>query len=57
MASVSITHRWADGSGTHVKVTVDPSYPDAVNEAKANAVAAMKDMLGDLAEVEPDGEG
>lgn len=48
MASVSITHRWADGSGTHVKVRVEDSFPDCVAEAKANAVAAMKDMLGDF---------
>lgn len=52
MAMIQITHQWADGSATQVRIRVDASFPDAVAEAKANAVAAMRDMLADFTEVE-----
>jgi hypothetical protein len=39
MASARITQTWPDGTVVEVEVHVDLNYPDAVAEAKAQAVS------------------
>ena len=45
MATVKLTHRWADGDVTETTVSVATSYPDAVAEARACATAAFRDAI------------
>lgn len=45
MATVKITHRWADDDVTEACVTVQNSYPDAVDEARKTATTAFRDAI------------
>lgn len=55
MASAEITRRWPDGDELTVRIDVEASYPDAVAEAKQQAVNAFADALEvALAEVDED---
>lgn len=45
MASVTITHHHADGEVTTVTVEVDADYPDAIDQARAEAVHCLADTL------------
>ena len=44
MASVTLRYEYADGDRVKVKIRVKASYPDAINEAKTNAVAAVREL-------------
>jgi hypothetical protein len=46
MAVAKITYQWADGDTMVCEVRVAESYPDAVAEAKAQAVAMLRDGQG-----------
>lgn len=45
MATVQVTHHFADGDECRVSVQVATSYPDALAEAKATAVAALGEAV------------
>lgn len=46
MASVTGSYTYADGEGVTFSVDVETSYPDALAEAKAICVAAIRDLTG-----------
>jgi hypothetical protein len=48
MAKVSIIYRWSTGETVQVCVEVEASYPDAVAEARHNAVAAFAEAFSEL---------
>jgi hypothetical protein len=52
MASVVIHHQWPDGSATRVRVKAASNYPDALNEAKATAVAAFREAFATFEDAE-----
>jgi hypothetical protein len=57
MASITVRHTWADSSVVEVRVNVDASYPDAIDEARVNARRLLREVVADLNdEVEPDAE-
>ncbi len=47
-ATVVAVYKINDAELVHVSVTVGASYPDAVSEAKATAVAGLTDILDDI---------
>lgn len=56
-ATVRLTQRWSDGSATEVSIRVDSSYPDAVAEAKAQAIACWREVIAeDVPTPEVEGE-
>jgi hypothetical protein len=62
MAEVMIVYKFADGDTIQTSVKVEASYPDALDQAKATAVATFKDVLGSsvdtlAAEINPPDEG
>lgn len=48
MASVTITYQFDNGAAIRTRVAVDASYPDAVSECKAAAVAAFREACAAL---------
>lgn len=46
MATAKITHTWPNGESLVCEVRVTESYPDAIAEAKAQALAMFRDALG-----------
>lgn len=48
MATVTLRHTWPDGSITEVSIEVRDSYPDCIAEARANARAALRDVIADF---------
>lgn len=45
MNSVTVQHQWSDGSITTVEVEVDSDYPDALAEARVNAVRGLAEVV------------
>ena len=43
MASASITYRWPNEAVLHVEIDVDPTFPDAVDEARTQVVRLYRD--------------
>lgn len=54
-AKVTVAHRWDDEQVTYVTVEVDTSYPDALSQARAEAVRGLRDTVADFDFV-PDSE-
>jgi len=52
MASVSVWCQFADGDQVAVRIDVATSYPDALSEARAEALVAFKGAVRDLLEAE-----
>lgn len=48
-AVVTVMHLWANGEQTHVRVRVDNSYPDALDQAKATAVRGLIEAVQQIA--------
>lgn len=46
MASVTAEYRYADGEVVTVMVDVEDSYPDSLDQAKATAVAGVRELTG-----------
>ncbi len=46
MAKVTITRRWPDGDVLRIAVAAATSYPDALAEARATALAAYAEAMG-----------
>ena len=46
MASVTAEYRYADGECVTVMVDIENEYPDALAEAKATAVAGVRELTG-----------
>lgn len=57
MASVTVVHRWADGSAVSVCIDLKPNYPDAIDEARSQAVRGVRDLVGEFAEQAEDESG
>ena len=57
MASVKIRYTFLDGETIDVKVKVKASYPDAVAEARANAIATARDLHALTRVPQDDGAG
>ena len=51
-ATVTLQHQWSDGSKVTARVTVATSYPDALSEARAEAVRALAEMVAEFSEGE-----
>ena len=47
MATVALRYTFADGDRISVSVTVEDSYPDAVDEARATATRAFREAITD----------
>lgn len=43
MARVTLSRRWPDGDRIKVSINVDASYPDALDQARAEAKRAFAD--------------
>lgn len=56
MSRARLVYRWATGEEFEVTIAVDENYPDAVAEAKAQAVAAFRDGMALLSPDEVAGE-
>lgn len=52
MATVQVTHHFADGDELRVSVQVATSYPDALSEARATAVAALREAVAMVLELD-----
>ena len=50
MASVRISHTWADGETLTVDMFAKSSFPDAVNEIRSCANKAFREAAADVAE-------
>lgn len=48
MASARMTYTWECGDELECEVVLDASYPDAVAEAKAQALAMFREGMGML---------
>lgn len=46
MAAVTITYQFDDDEALTITVEVDDSYPDAIAEARINAVRAYREAMG-----------
>lgn len=46
MATVYASYEYADGERVSVSVEIENDYPDALAEAKATAVAGVRDLTG-----------
>lgn len=46
MARARIVYTWDDGDSLRCEVEADTSYPDALNQAKAECVAMFATALG-----------
>lgn len=46
MARAKLTYRWADGDILECEVTATTSYPDALNQAKVEALDMYSKALG-----------
>jgi hypothetical protein len=46
MATVTAEYRYADGDVVTVMVDVEDSYPDSLDQAKATAVAGVRELTG-----------
>lgn len=55
MASVLIQCGFADGDVLTVRVKAESSFPDAIAEARAEAITTFKGALEELLAVEGDG--
>lgn len=47
MANVCITYTWADGTEVEVDIHLDDSFPDVLDEARAQAVRALRQIVPD----------
>ena len=57
MASVTAIYRYPNGEAVSIKVKVENDYPDALDQARATAIAGVKDLTGiELTDAEPDGD-
>lgn len=59
MGSVRFIRRWPDGEILEIKVKAESAYPDALAEAKATALAALREaseIVMPIAEAEPEDE-
>lgn len=54
MASVQIAQQWEDGTTTIITVTGKTSFPQALAELRATAIAAFTDVLDAMNERVPD---
>lgn len=45
MAKIHIRHEWTDGEVTEITVKIAASFPDSIAEAKATAVATLRDVF------------
>jgi hypothetical protein len=55
MASVTAIYRYPTGEAVSVRVKVENDYPDALDQARATAIAGVRELTGiDTAEVEGD---
>jgi hypothetical protein len=45
-AKVTASYKWQDGDVVTVCVEVEVSYPDAIAEARATCIAALRDVTG-----------
>jgi len=52
MASVTIDHTWADGSNITVTVRGASSFPDALAQLRAEALAAYRAAVAEVVEGE-----
>lgn len=48
MASARMTYTWACGDELECEVVLDASYPDALNQAKVEAMAMFREGMGML---------
>jgi hypothetical protein len=55
MASVTGSYRYVDGEQITFSVEVENDYPDALDQAKATCLAALRDITG--LEVEREDQG
>lgn len=46
MAEATIAFRWSQGDELTCVIEVEANYPDAVNEAKAQALAMFREAFG-----------
>lgn len=54
MASARATYRWADGGELDCEVRVSASYPDAIDEAKTQTLALLREGMAVLMAYEGD---
>lgn len=52
MADIKLTYRYPDGTKAKVEIYVDDSFPDCLDEARAQAVRALKQIVGEDAQVD-----
>jgi hypothetical protein len=55
-ARARVVHHWADGGVTELSVTVDPTYPDAVDEARMQVVKLWRETCCTGEDAEAEGE-
>jgi hypothetical protein len=55
-ARARIVHHWPDGVFTELSVTVDPTYPDAIDEARMQVVKLWRDTCCQGEDAEAEGE-
>ena len=52
MANISITYAWGKHESISVEIYAEDSFPDAIDEARAQAVRGLKETLNDVCGIE-----
>lgn len=52
MANICLTYTWGKHESLSVEIYAEDSYPDAVDEARAQACRAIRDALADVCNIE-----
>lgn len=48
MPRAKVTHQWVDGAVTVCQVYVEPTFPDATDEARAQVMRMWRDTCTDV---------
>lgn len=52
MSNICLTYAWGKNESISVEIYAEDAYPDALDEARAQAVRAVKETLADVCEIE-----
>ena len=52
MSNICLTYAWGKHESISVEIYAEDAYPDAVDEARCQAVRALKEALADVCGIE-----
>lgn len=57
MSNICLTYAWGKHQSISVEIYAEDSFPDAMDEARAHAVRALKETLTDVCGIEARADG